>query len=212
MHPDGDLPWWAVPTAAALLLAVLVLVGLNRGARRQLIRSLQHEARSAHREQEARMSAARLAERTRIAREMHDTLSHRMSLISMHAGALEYRSDLDRDTIRATAAILRETAQTGEAAASLPDATSRHLYRIVQEGLTNAQKHAPRQPIRVSLTGAPGQGITVAVSNPLPAGAAAPDAGGLGLVGLAERARLAGGSFETGVRGDAYATTVKVPW
>lgn len=209
------------------------------------------------------MSAARLAERTRIAREMHDTLSHRLSLISMHAGALEYRSDLDRDTIRATAAILRETAQTaagelrtvlsvlredpaetapqpaldsipglvasaraagsdvtlhmdpplqGEAAASLPDATSRHLDRIVQEGLTNAQKHAPHQPIRVSLTGAPGQGITVAVSNPLPAGAAAPDAGGLGLVGLAERARLAGGSFETGVRGDAYATTVKVPW
>lgn len=263
VHPDGDLPWWAVPTTAGLLLAVLVLVGLNRGARRQLIRSLQHEAQSAHREQEARTSAARLAERTRIAREMHDTLSHRLSLISMHAGALEYRSDLDRDTIRATAAILRETAQTaagelrtvlsvlredpaetapqpaldsipglvasaraagsnvtlqmdpplqGEATASLPDATSRHLYRIVQEGLTNAQKHAPRQPIRVSLTGAPGQGITVAVSNPLPAGAASPGAEGLGLVGLAERARLAGGSFETGVRGDVYATTVKVPW
>jgi len=262
VHPADDLPWWAVPLTALAMLAVLVLIGLNRGARRALIASLRHEADSARREQDARAAQARLAERTRIAREMHDTLSHRLSLIAMHAGALEYRTDLDRETIHSTAAVLRETAHTaagelrtvlsvlreeaaepspqptvhsipalvetaraagsdvtlhldpplqGNEADTLPDATSRHLYRVVQEGLTNAHKHAPGQPVTVSLTGAPGRGITVSTSNPV-SGPATAAPGGLGLVGLAERARLSNGSFESGLRHGVYTTTVKVPW
>ncbi|MCC3281411.1 sensor histidine kinase [Arthrobacter caoxuetaonis] len=262
VRPVEDMAWWALSLTALAMLLVLVLIGLNRGARRALIASLRHEADSARREQDALAAQARLAERTRIAREMHDTLSHRLSLIAMHAGALEYRADLDRETIRSTAAVLRETAHTaagelrtvlsvlreeaaetspqptvhsipalvetaraagsdvtlhmdpplrGDEAASLPDATSRHLYRVVQEGLTNAQKHAPGLPVTVSLTGGPGRGITVSASNPV-SGQVTAAPGGLGLVGLAERARLADGTFESGLRHGMYTTTVKVPW
>lgn len=262
VHPADDVPWWAVAATALAMLLVLVLIGLNRGARQALIVSLRQEAQSARREQDARADQARLAERTRIAREMHDTLAHRLSLISMHAGALEYRTDLDQETIRSTAAILSDTARKaarelrtvlsvlreeaadtspqptvrsipalietaraagtdvtlhvdpplrGADADSLPDATSRHLYRVVQEGLTNARKHAPGLPVTVSLSGAPGEGITVTASNPVSGPvAASPD--GLGLVGLAERARLANGSFESGLLNGVYTTKVQVPW
>ena len=245
-----------------VMLTVLVLIGLNRGARKALIVSLQQEADSARREQDARADQARLAERTRIAREMHDTLAHRLSLISMHAGALEYRTDLDPKTISSTAGILRESAAKAaaelrtvlsvlreEAADAAPqpniqsipalvqsaraagtsirlsiepslhstgvssptEATSRHLYRVAQEGITNAQKHAPGCPVTVSLTGAPGDGITVTVSNPVSESKPpAPD--GLGLIGLAERARLSGGSFRSGSKNGIYTTAVEVPW
>lgn len=252
---------WILLTALAML-GVLVLIGLNRGAKKALIVSLQQEADSARREQDARADQARLAERTRIAREMHDTLAHRLSLISMHAGALEYRTDLDPETIRSTAGVLRETASKAaselrqvltvlreepEAAAPQPtissipalvesaraagtditlsiepallaagaegpaDATSRHLYRVAQEGITNAQKHAPGHPVAVSLTGAPGEGITVTVSNPV-SGSRSASPEGLGLIGLAERARLSGGSFESGAKRGVYTTAVQVPW
>ena len=256
----GDYGW--VLLVALGMLAVLVLIGLNRGAKKALIVSLRQEADSARREQDARADQARLAERTRIAREMHDTLAHRLSLISMHAGALEYRTDLDPETIRSTAGTLRVTAhkaaselrtvlavlreETADTApqptiSSIPalvesaraagtditlniepallaadgnfpaDATSRHLYRVAQEGITNAQKHAPGHPVSVSLTGAPGKGITVTVSNPVSGSRpAAPD--GLGLIGLAERARLSGGSFESGAKRGIYTTAVQVPW
>ncbi|MBO0908574.1 sensor histidine kinase [Arthrobacter sunyaminii] len=259
---DGAEDYGWVLLIALGMLGVLVLIGLNRGAKRALIVSLRQEADSARREQDARADQARLAERTRIAREMHDTLAHRLSLISMHAGALEYRTDLEPETIRSTAGVLRETAakaaselrqvlavlrEEPEATAPQPnisaipalvesaraagtditlsiepallaagadgpaDATSRHLYRVAQEGITNAQKHAPGHPVAVSLTGAPGEGITVTVSNPVSRSTSpAPD--GLGLIGLAERARLSGGSFESGAKRGVYTTAVQVPW
>lgn len=259
---DGAEDYGWVLLVAVATLGVLVLIGLNRGAKRALIISLRQEADSARREQDARADQARLAERTRIAREMHDTLAHRLSLISMHAGALEYRTDLEPETIRSTAGVLRETAakaaselrqvltvlrEEPEATAPQPaisaipalvesaraagtditlsiepallaagadgpaEATSRHLYRVAQEGITNAQKHAPGSPVAVSLRGAPGEDITVTVSNPVSgSGTAAP--AGLGLIGLAERARLSGGSFESGARRGVYTTAVQVPW
>jgi signal transduction histidine kinase len=51
-----------------------------------------------------------MAERTRIAREMHDVLAHRISLMALHAGALEVLPDLPPDTVRETAQLLRSTA------------------------------------------------------------------------------------------------------
>ncbi|MEV4298929.1 ATP-binding protein [Microbispora rosea] len=69
----------------------------------------------------------------------------------------------------------------------------------MQEALTNARKHAQGAEVRVRVTGAPGEGLTVEVVNDVPA-AVAPDAagGGHGLAGLAERVTLAGGRLEHG--------------
>jgi signal transduction histidine kinase len=52
-----------------------------------------------------------MAERTRIAREMHDVLAHRISLMALHAGGLEVRPDLPPDDVRKTAELLRSTAR-----------------------------------------------------------------------------------------------------
>ena len=58
-----------------------------------------------------RTERARDTERTRIAREMHDVLGHRISQISMHAGALAYRTDLDAAQLREGIADINEKAQ-----------------------------------------------------------------------------------------------------
>ena len=52
-----------------------------------------------------------MAERTRIAREMHDVLAHRISLLALHAGALEVQPDLPSAKVRETAELLRSTAR-----------------------------------------------------------------------------------------------------
>ena len=71
--------------------------GMYIGSRRELIWTLRNRAERAEAEQELRVGQARSNERARIAREMHDVLAHRISQISMHAGALAYRDDLTPD-------------------------------------------------------------------------------------------------------------------
>ena len=85
------LPLWGLLVMAALFVAVVVAVGVSIGSRRELMASLRERAETSEREQQARIAGARAAERTRIAREMHDVLAHRISLVSMHAGALAFR-------------------------------------------------------------------------------------------------------------------------
>ena len=83
-------------------------------------------------------------------------------------------------------------------ATGLPDAAGRTAYRVVQEGLTNARKHAPGQPVTVTLGGGPGAGLDVSVANPPgpPRPARRPVPGtGTGLIGLTERLELAGGGW-----------------
>ena len=168
------------------------------------------------------MSTARAAERTRIAREMHDVLAHRMSLVAVHAGALAYRTDLSAAETRETAAIIQANSQRAladlreilgllrdtergidvtahrpqptlsdldsllddERAAgahvtlrsdledldALPESIGRSAFRIIQEGLTNARKHAPHAMVTVELTGHPGNGLDLSVRNPVRVG------------------------------------------
>ena len=74
--------------------------GLYIGTRREVMWSLRARAERAETEQELRLERARSTERARIAREMHDVLAHRITQISMQAGALAFRDDLDGDRLR----------------------------------------------------------------------------------------------------------------
>ncbi|MFD5312323.1 sensor histidine kinase [Streptomyces sp. WAC8370] len=83
----------------------------------------------------------------------------------------------------------------------LAPAADRAAYRIAQEGLTNAHKHAPGAPITVALRYEPDSLVVEVANGPVPAGApAGPPAisGGQGLTGLRERARLVGGMVHSG--------------
>lgn len=259
---DEPLPIWAALLIAGLITAVLVAVGSSVGSDRARMQSLRDRAETSEREQQARVAAARAEERTRIAREMHDVLAHRISLVSMHAGALTYRDDLPREQQIAVARTIEDNAQlamhdlrdvlgvlrapdggdgipqppqpgiddlgalVAEAMAAgtrvemdnrlagpVSATTGRTVYRIVQESLTNARKHAPACPVTVTVEGGPGEGVEVVVSNPLPVGAAtAPSSAGVGLLGLGERVDLLGGSLAHGPAGGRFVVRASLPW
>ena len=103
------------PLSVVLQVTPLVLGasawGMFVRARRQLLASLRERALRAEADQRLHEDQARMAERTRIAREMHDVLAHRISLLALHAGALEVRPDLPPAKVRETAELLRSTAR-----------------------------------------------------------------------------------------------------
>ncbi|MEY9925438.1 signal transduction histidine kinase [Catenulispora sp. GP43] len=111
IEKHGDLSFGDV-LVTALWVLVLVLFGAYFGARHDRLVALQERAERAEAEQEARAEAARMAERTRIAREMHDVLAHRISLIALHAGGLEITERPEPDAARQTAGLIRETARS----------------------------------------------------------------------------------------------------
>ena len=105
------MSWYVNLLFCVLAAGVVVAIGMYLGARRDLIASLHDRAERAEREQALQVSTARAGERTRIAREMHDVLAHRMSLVAVHAGALAYRTDLSAAETRETAAIIQANSQ-----------------------------------------------------------------------------------------------------
>lgn len=196
-------------------------------------------------QQEQLMSAlgdqARLAERLRIARDMHDSLGRRLSLVSIQAAALEV-APLPPEQRRAVSQLgaaareamtelygvigaLREPQCTVDIGALVtqfrdagvpvtvepaePPAIGEAAYRVVEEGLTNAAKHAPGQPVSVSLR-TEGDTLLVTVSNPAPPASPA-STGGRGLPGLDERVRLAGGLLHHGRADGRYRLTAMLP-
>lgn len=250
--PAGDLAVTLVVLLA--VLAATVSAGVSIGARRALMASLHERARLVEDDQRLREAAARDHERTRIAREMHDVLAHRLSLTALHASALRYRSDLD-DAERAAAvetvhdnargalgelrgilAVVRdpEAADTDRPQPSLagldallaaePDVraeidvdvttlapvVSRHAYRIVQECLTNARRHAPAAPVTLRLTGVPGARLEIDVANPVSEGTSGPR--GFGLVGIEERAHAVGGTAVVTSGPSEHRVHVIMPW
>ncbi len=97
--------------------------------------------------------------------------------------------------------------------AEVPAQTSIIGLRTLVEGLTNAAKHAPGTRVRVEISLPPGA-LSVVLSNPLPSSpvvSALVGSGGVGLVGLAERARLVGGDLTAGPDGGEWRLSVTVP-
>src|SRR6201985_806641 len=149
--PAGS--YWANAGACVLVTGVVFGWGLFVRARRELVRSLREQADRAAGE-------ARAAERRRIAREMHDVLAHRLSLLSVHAGALEFHPDAPAEEVAEAARVMRESAKTaleelrgaigvlredgGESPTQPPQPTLADLAALVEESraarmLRNAQ-------------------------------------------------------------------------
>ncbi|AXB46323.1 sensor histidine kinase [Amycolatopsis albispora] len=240
LRPDPDAPAYVMLLFGLVVQSAVVGWGLAIHHRRKLLVSLQERAARATREE--------------IAREMHDVLGHRLSLLSVHAGALEFRPDAPAEEIARAAKVIRESShqalddlrevvgvlrapvgelpqpgvgdlpaligesrQAGmrievrwELTGEPPATIGRTAYRIVQESLTNARKHAPGAAVEVEVTGAPGDGLRVEVRND----SASRSAGeGQGLLGLTERAALAGGRLSYGPEpGDGWRVTAWLPW
>jgi signal transduction histidine kinase len=98
-------------------------------------------------------------------------------------------------------------------ATSLPPATGRTAYRVVQEGLTNARKHAAGHPVTVTVTGRPGTGLRIALTNPGSNGVPLTPGSGTGLVGLTERVQLAGGTLDHQREpGGGFRLEASLPW
>jgi signal transduction histidine kinase len=263
LYPSSGT-WWSQFLFGCLLIAVALGWGLFTRTRREVIRSLRDRAERLESEQRLRVQQAQEAERRRIAREMHDVLAHRLSLLSLHAGALEFRPDASPEEVAEAAGVIRETAQTAlqelrdvigvlrdeaeegtlqppqptlaqlpalveESRAagmhirlnmdarvyeSLPAAVGRTAYRVVQEGLTNARKHAPAAAVDVTIS-TNDHSLIVKVANKHPVGVLATgmQGSGAGLVGLAERVSLLGGELKHGTdeNGD-FVLIATLPW
>lgn len=83
--------------------------GLMVRAQRNYLRTVEERARDLEAGRDLLAANVRDQERRRIAREMHDALAHRLSLLSVHAGALELRPDLSAEQIRTMAGVIRDT-------------------------------------------------------------------------------------------------------
>lgn len=238
---SGVEEWIGVIGGASLTIVLPGALGIWQRTRAQLLDALRERAERAEAERELLAREAVLEERTRIAREMHDAVGHRVSLMVLQAGAIEMAArDSDRveqlagnvqaagrqalDELRQMVGVLRgdeldEEAPLGPqpgledlarlvaqaraagmdvAFAGVPEppvdpATGRAAYRIVQEALTNAGKHAPGAAVTVTVERTADH-LAVRVLNGPPDGVpAGTSGGGYGLVGLGERVRTLGG-------------------
>jgi len=106
IHPQGNAP--ATYYLAGILgTAVIIAWGMFRRGRRAAQRERQLRTQA---EEQLRVEQIRHAERERIAREMHDVLAHRISLLSLHAGVLEFRPDSTPEEIARAGAVVRASA------------------------------------------------------------------------------------------------------
>ena len=234
-------------TVTGLVLTPLVIIGgpalaggLLQHSRRQngLLRRLGAELEA---ERERHTELAVDAERARIARELHDVISHAVTGMVVQAGAAEQlatdpvlRQQVHgiRETGKEALGELRRQlglmraggsdpnalpglAQLGRLAAScdasltlngldgvvLPPGLDLTVYRVVQEALTNARRHAPGAPVSVELTRAAST-LRIRVDDEGPGGSRETGAG-CGLTGMRERVEMYGGTLQAGPRADA---------
>ncbi|NUQ95139.1 MAG: two-component sensor histidine kinase [Streptomyces sp.] len=258
-------PPTALWTARSYSITVLepllaIAIGLWVGSRRRLVDAPADDVEHLRVEAKLREEAARAAERSRIAAEMHDVLAHRLSLIALHTGVLATKNDSLPAPVVERLRLLRTTSvqaltdlrdvlgalrdpdvtlpspvltpvmgEVGELVAEARAAGQRielvtdgvpeqaptthrlAVYRIVQEALTNARKHAVGAKVTVTLGYRPPATLVEVVNTP---GAPSRTAlsSGYGLVGLRERVTALGGQLNAGPAGaGAWRLGVRIP-
>ena len=257
----APLSWWMVLLITALLMGVVVGLALLIRSRSSLSKAelVVEEQRAVVDHLSGEVS--RQADRERIAQEVHDALGHRLSLLSLHAGALEVTSRDDPRLVESAAlvranaqqsmadlrsllamlrqpdspdvaaavptladvpALIDETVTTGvtivstvqlEGLSRLDDTTSRSAFRITQELLTNARRHAPRIGVRVLVRASPEIGVEIEVANHLAPEAALQFHPGSGLDGIRNRVLHLGGDFRCFVDDQrVFRVATRLPW
>ncbi|MFB7614317.1 sensor histidine kinase [Kitasatospora sp. NPDC056181] len=269
--PAGEGTSW-YPLAAPVLLFALGWLVVWAG-RLQLAMAVRLLGPSpAERLAAAELRAERLLERNLLARELHDSIGHALTVTVIQAGAarevgdaafvakaLEVIEETGRkamEDLERTLVLLRDTGEPGAARAPgttpgagdarerpgieqlpglfdtarsagspveawidvpsgrLPGVLSREGYRIVQEGVTNALKYAPGEPISVRVTLRDDR-LELRCANALGSSAASvrvtPRRGGKGLRGIRERAVLLGGEASAGAESGEWVLAVRVP-
>ncbi|MFG2643685.1 sensor histidine kinase [Streptomyces sp. NPDC048370] len=208
-QPDFDPSGWYVPVMAVFLTLGLnappVLFGLYIGARRRLMESLRERADSLEQElslladrAEQRAQWARQEERTRIAREMHDVVAHRVSLMVVHAAALQAVALKDPQKAVKNAALVGDMGR--QALTEL-----REMLGVLREGAVAAVPSAG-SPVSAVPLAAVGRAAAAAAE------AASEDGPCLdALEELVEQSRQAGAVVELTVLGEvrAYAAEVE---
>ena len=199
--------------------------------------------------------AAVTAERSRMARDLHDVIAGHLSAIAIQSEAVLSMAERDPETVKTVLKSVRENSiqslaemrtmidvlraddegpdepasarlseigrlvesaragglkveLAGEAPDELPVAVDLAAYRIVQESLTNALKHAPGTRVEVALDSA-GRRLAVTVTSEW-RGSSTPGTGS-GLVGMAERAQAVGGTFDAGRVDDLWRVRAELP-
>jgi signal transduction histidine kinase len=268
--------WPPLPERAGAfaILLPIGLFGVAIRAARGRARASEQRAEALEREQQAATRLAVAQEQARIARELHDVVSHHVSVMTIQAGAAGKVLDADPEQARSALSAIeaggRETMaelrhllgvltpgptddllhpqpgldqldaliegvrQAGQPVSArrtpvaLPRGVDLTAYRVVQEALTNALRHAPGAPTDIVITTeastAPASAaltadgrtdLVIEVTNDAPPPGTPPgaaDGSGTGLLGLAERLRLYGGTLETGRRaGGGFRVRARLP-
>jgi signal transduction histidine kinase len=250
-----DTLWWSLLGLGMLVALAYAVAGLGRLA--AVMAPVLLGPSPAERIAALEAEAGQLAERNRLARELHDSIGHALTVTTLQAAAAREVIDTDPAFVRHALAAVEETgraamadldhvlgllrdgtsanARSGRTLADLdrllsearaagarvtvtvrgpvtgvPAVVSREGYRIVQESLTNAARHAAGEPVTVRVTAAADQ-LRIEAVNPVSGGEPAPAGGGRGLAGMRERVSSLGGRMEAGRVDGSWRVAVRLP-
>jgi signal transduction histidine kinase len=256
---QDDTVWWSLLGLAMLVGLAYAVAGLGRLA--AIMAPVLLGPSPAERIAALEAEADQLVERNRLARELHDSIGHALTVTTLQAAAggevvdsdpefvrralraveetgraamadLDHAlgllrepdaasrtasqpaqrtlADLDRlvaDT-RATGAVI--TLSVSRALSRVPAIVSREGYRIVQESLTNAARHARGQPVALQVA-VTDDLLTIEVANPVHSEGGVLG-GGRGLAGMRERVAVLGGQMSAGREDGEWRVTVRLPF
>jgi len=259
LSPLNILRGPAAPVTAVVALVALVYAVAALGAITSIFAPALLGPSAAEWQAELDRRTERLAERNRLARELHDSVGHSLSVVTLQAGAAARVLEADpafakqalsaiEESARAALAdldhvlgvlredpqsttppptldsldeLLRSTRLTGlkvhadlpSGLARVPAAVSREAYRIVQEGLTNALRHAGKVPVDLRVSVETDE-LELEMTNPLTPGhrpSGDGRGGGRGLPGMRERVTVLRGTMIAGPDDGNWTVAVRLP-